>query len=333
MADTEIWNEERLLMLVKTQEPESLYLDYKACGSLTAEGKDKERIKNDIGRDVSAFANAGGGTIIYGIKEEKHGNGIPECIDDGFDPAEISKDWLDQVIEDRIRRKIDGIRIYPVPLTTTHPGRVAYVVEIPESTRAPHQAKDHIYYKRKERGNSPMEEYEVRDVSRRLETPDLRIEYFIGEENKEHQFSLTTVDLDLSLRAKITNDGPMPADHAVIELFFDRKISPSLPSGTTWKLGDFIYRESRILAKIYTFTWHVAEKTPIFEGYWFPVHNGGFSFRLPFNLDFDEVNCFFAWRIRAPRMKPKQGGAILNLDCATRTVRLVPMEESKLELI
>jgi len=39
-----------------------------------------ERNKNEISKDVSAFANSDGGTIIYGIEEEGH---LPKRIDGG----------------------------------------------------------------------------------------------------------------------------------------------------------------------------------------------------------------------------------------------------------
>ena len=51
------------------------------------------------------------------------------------------------------------------------PGQHAYVVYVPQSLRAPHQAGDRRYYKRYNAQSVPMEDYEVRDVARRTDTP------------------------------------------------------------------------------------------------------------------------------------------------------------------
>lgn len=78
------------------------------------------------------------------------------------------------MINSNIQRKIDGIRINPVGLKT---GKCIYVVSIPQSLRAPHMAKDNKYYKRFNFQSVPMEDYEVRDVARRQEGPDLRLNF------------------------------------------------------------------------------------------------------------------------------------------------------------
>src|SRR5437588_575425 len=89
------WNELRLLALISNQIEESDQLEYKGAKSLQKKG---ERM-DEIGKDVSSFANAGGGTIIYGVKEfddasRKH---LPERIDP-IDRVEITREWLEHVI-------------------------------------------------------------------------------------------------------------------------------------------------------------------------------------------------------------------------------------------
>ena len=71
--------EAELLALIANQVEENIHLDYKGGDSLQkTDGKKKE-----LSKDVSAFANSDGGTIIYGIKEfddvaRRH---LPEKID------------------------------------------------------------------------------------------------------------------------------------------------------------------------------------------------------------------------------------------------------------
>src|SRR5438128_6277596 len=111
------WTESDILKLITNQVQESLTLDYKACDALgRSDGKKKE-----VSKDVSAFANSAGGTIVYGVLENKH---FPTAIDAGYDPNDISKEWVEQVIKTNIQRRIDGIRINQVQLVQSAPGRV-----------------------------------------------------------------------------------------------------------------------------------------------------------------------------------------------------------------
>ncbi len=178
MRDPWLWTEDDLLLLIKNAERESLTLEHKTCPSL-ANG---DREKKEISKDVSAFANSAGGVIVYGMKENGH---VPTALDAGYDPGDITKEWLEQVINSNIQRKIDGVRINQIQLTTQAPGRVAYVVHVPQSYRAPHQANDKKFYKRYEFESKPMEEYEIRDCARRLETPDIRTALSFNREKEQ----------------------------------------------------------------------------------------------------------------------------------------------------
>ena len=81
--------------LIDQKVEESLELEYKGPDALGAtDGK-----KNEISKDVSAFANSAGGTIIYGIVES---SGPPPRVPvemNGVNPSTYSKEWLEQVIE------------------------------------------------------------------------------------------------------------------------------------------------------------------------------------------------------------------------------------------
>lgn len=164
------WDENDLLMLINTGVKESIELDYKRCDSLgKSDGK-----KAEISKDISALANSAGGTIIYGMVEDGH---VPTKIDEGYDLSVISKEWLEQIINSNIHRRIDGIRINQIELTT---GKVVYAVYVPQSSHAPHQAVDKRFYKRFNFESKPMEEYEIRDVSRRSDSPDLNLTFEVA---------------------------------------------------------------------------------------------------------------------------------------------------------
>ena len=139
-------------------------LDYKASPSLTKDNK----ARDELCKDVSAFANSAGGQIIYGIEERDR---KPVKVDQGSD---VTREWIEQVIDSNVQPRIEGLLITPVPVGN---GRHAYVLTIPQASgRAPHQAPDHKYYKRQNFQSVPMEDYEIRDAFRRATTPDLYVE-------------------------------------------------------------------------------------------------------------------------------------------------------------
>ena len=140
------WNEEEVLQLIRNTQEEFLELDFKRGDSL----KNTDQNKKEISKDVSAFANTIGGTIVYGIEE----------------------DWLDQVINSNIQPRIPGIRITPINLTSV-PDSAVYVVTIPEGATAC-QAADKRYYKRFNFESVPMYDYEIRQILNRVVRPSYR---------------------------------------------------------------------------------------------------------------------------------------------------------------
>jgi schlafen family protein len=171
---SEPWTEERIQSYIDGQIEENWGLEYKA-----AAGLDKLK-KDEITKDVSAFANAAGGTIIYGVREfkEEGKKHLPEKIDP-VDRREFSKEWLEHIIGN-IQPRLNPI-IYPVKLSSVDE-HVAYVVEISQGTTA-HQSTDGRYYKRQNFEVVRMADYEIRDVMQRRTQPrfqtvaSIRIKY------------------------------------------------------------------------------------------------------------------------------------------------------------
>ena len=146
---------------------ENARLEYKAAGSLgRSDGK-----KREITKDVSSFANASGGTIIYGIFETQSEDGVrlPEKVDP-VNANEYSKEWLDQIIG-QIRPKISGLQISAICVGPADYDYV-YVISVPQGSTA-HQALDCRYYARRNFEATAMVDYEVRDVMQRTIHPTL----------------------------------------------------------------------------------------------------------------------------------------------------------------
>jgi hypothetical protein len=298
------WDESDLLALITAGARESVQFEFKQCDALAkTDGKRKE-----VSKDVSAFANSAGGTIVYGMIENGH---VATALDGGYDPDDITKEWLDQVINSCIQRRIDGVRIRQVELRTHAPGRVAYVVCVPQSTRAPHQAADKRFYKRYNFESQPMEEYEIRDVARRAESPNLSLAYNITPTGSTPP---TWV-----LRPVIKNDAATPARYIVIALLLDAKIEvhgkPAEVSddGLVTAAIDGTPCQLRRLTILYG---GGLSNFPIFEGPSFNVLSQGITVGLR-----DAGHYLLAWELRSPSMTPKCGSFILCCDGMNATIQ------------
>jgi Putative DNA-binding domain len=191
---------------------ESLTLDYKASPSL---GKaDKQR--DELCKDVTAFANSAGGQIVYGMVDDKQ---VPVRLDDGADPS-ITKEWVEQVIDSCVQPRIEGLLIHPIQLAKG----LGFAVTIPAATsRAPHQAPDKRYYRRQNFQSVAMEDYEVRDTLRRATTPDLFLElaFAMGPTVAPTFGNQHEVSNPITILATLMNRSNQPAFHALIKIGID----------------------------------------------------------------------------------------------------------------
>src|SRR5678809_125863 len=141
--------------LVRNRVPEDLHLEYKS-----GRPKDINPFKEDIGQDISAFANSDGGTLIIGVSEKDN---HPVQID-GIDDKKLSREQVGQVVATKIRPPIPGLRIFPMPGSQN---KSVLVVSVPRSDEAPHQGSNHKYYRRFEHHNQPLAHHEIEDLRRR----------------------------------------------------------------------------------------------------------------------------------------------------------------------
>jgi len=155
---------------INDQIEENHRLEYKAAGSLVK----TDKARREITKDVSAMANADGGIIIYGVSEHPEHRHLPEKIDP-IDRSQISKEWLEQNINN-IQPPIEGVEVYPIPLSADDPNLVVYVVEIPQSDTA-HQATDCTYYYRFNFEVRCMTDTQVRDVMGRSKYPKIELSF------------------------------------------------------------------------------------------------------------------------------------------------------------
>jgi len=287
------WDEADILSLIKDKVQESLTLDYKKSDALArTEGK-----KTELSKDVSAFANSTGGVILYGMEEDKH---YPIKIDGGLDPDDISKEWIEQVINSTIHPKIDGLRINQIALNQSSPGRVMYAVTIPAATfRAPHQANDKRYYKRYNFQSVPMEDYEIRDTYRRASSPDLWVHFrFDAGTTSQINFSPEKeVSESIGLFADIGNRSHEPALYYVVTILLDELFKPVSTGGWT-PSGTVKTAEGRSL-KSFAKNFGIPGSLPVFREMMFTLFEPPIMFTVEANT-LQWPDFYLGYDIRAP---------------------------------
>ncbi|OXG05107.1 putative DNA-binding protein [Flavobacterium araucananum] len=170
-----VYNLEYLNNLIESKLEESLYLEYKSAASL-----DKQNNKTtEISKDVSAFANSDGGVLIYGIHEDDKNELLPKSLDP-ICKKDFSKEWLEQIIQDKIQPRLEKIKIHPIEIDSN---QIIYVVEIEKSNTA-HQAFDKKYYKRFNFNSTAMNDYEIRDIFNRAKNPEISLEFRFIDQRK-----------------------------------------------------------------------------------------------------------------------------------------------------
>lgn len=140
--------------LLKEQIPEGLRLEYKA----KPPDLDDKNQKKEFLRDVTAFANAHGGYIIYGIEEE---DGKPKALVGVNLPS--SEDAFKQRITNLLRDAVE-------PPITQHEaaflevdGRRLLLLRIPKSYTGPHRISREDFFTRNTVGKHPMSVEELRN--------------------------------------------------------------------------------------------------------------------------------------------------------------------------
>ncbi|WFU77402.1 ATP-binding protein [Bradyrhizobium sp. CIAT3101] len=202
--------EEQLKALVDDVVKESLHIEYKASDAVD---KRDDRKKKEIARDVSAFANADGGQIIYGMKENKDQE--PDGLDAGLDPREYPESWFEQILQQHVMPPLKA-RPYHVPLSS---GRVAVVIDIQASSGEPHQT-DGRYYRRHNFNRLPMEHYEVKQMFYRTTTPDLFAELSLSRgDNTEIAYNFQEeYTQPISIGVVLANKSAQPAFYSVLQI-------------------------------------------------------------------------------------------------------------------
>lgn len=182
-----------LRALVTDEVPEGKTIEYKRALPDNTHDDIREFLA-----DVSSFANAAGGHLIFGIEEEA---GVPVnlCGLQGIDPdAEILR--LENRVRDCIEPRIPGVSMRTVPLQASG---VVIIIRILRSWAQPHVVKRQRhwrFYSRNSAGKYPLDVSELRGLFLLSETTAERIRQFRAERLAKIVADETPVALDEAAR-------------------------------------------------------------------------------------------------------------------------------------
>lgn len=154
---------EDLQRLVMNRVAESRSIEYKQA---LPGGADAD--KREFLGDVSAFANAVGGDLLYGVTEVRENNkptGVPESIDGlGAVNTDLEMRRLDNILRDGLQPRIQGLQYQWVEGATSGP---VLIIRVPRSWAGPHMVVFQQlgrFYARNAAGKYPLDVIELRQA-------------------------------------------------------------------------------------------------------------------------------------------------------------------------
>lgn len=316
------WDEAYLNTLCKDGEQEGQYIDFKSGDEFNfkfQEGKKREELKKELSRDVSAFGNADGGRIVYGIKTRQENN---IDIADHIEPVKISN-ISDLWFSDVIRNKCFPPPLFSIETIPTKDGTV-FVLDIGRSSE-PIQADDYIYYQRVASGKQALRAFQIEDIRRRQTSPLLKASlkisgtkfgeaYWCDLNPKNQRFTVP-------LEGIVANDSITPAKNVQLHLLVVTT-SNGVELAVRPENGVYMLKErERSQFDFVKFHWRGNEQKasfkselvrtwgsndlPIFKEMPQPINPSGISLNF---AGHDEKACFLLYEIYAPGMTPVNGG-------------------------
>jgi len=190
---------------------------------------------DELAKQLSAFANTGGGALIYVVDDRgrvDHG-GVSRVIKG----RKSTKDWLESFIPSATEFEIVGVNVREIvaqqAASSIQPDKALFVVEIPDSERAPHQSvRDKRYYVRLGGRSQPASHRLIEDIRNRSTHPNVElsaVEILNLSAQRQVLFDQQQLrhggEVRFSFRIRLRNQGSLKASNVAF-LF-----SPSLGVG------------------------------------------------------------------------------------------------------
>jgi len=197
--------------LIANREPEGLYLDFKRGASLSLGSND---CRTELVKDCTGFANAAGGTIIYGIAEaEIDGVAVAAELAPVMD-SRATRDWIGEVLRSNSSPPLTRFHVSELPQAMG--GRVV-AIEVEAASTAHQSLRDHKYYQRSGAATVPMVDFQIRDVMARRSKPEASVNFRFGRVSRTAALHRNTLEVAVENTGAVTLekwwlDIELPAD-------------------------------------------------------------------------------------------------------------------------
>jgi hypothetical protein len=202
---------------------------------LTISGVNQDDVFNELAKQLSAFANTGGGQIIYGVTDggAVDNGGVARTVKG----RQSTEEWLEDVIPTLTDYEIVGFNVYEIAPKTSRSAidanKSLYVVDVPDSERAPHQSKrDCKYYVRLASKSQPASHRLLEDIRNRVRHPRVEVydprildATYVADPNQSRD------SLRITLEVGVRNIGRILAAHTALLFAGSTPLSLSLGGG------------------------------------------------------------------------------------------------------
>lgn len=214
------WTEEDILNL-PAGEHDWFEIKGRKAIDLSLDGVNEAKIALSLSQEVSAFANSGGGQIIFGISDQRILS-TPRSVDDGGVSLTFkrpnTKEWLESWVATLVEPRLRNFNIYVVTKngesSQIEVGRGLFILDIASSSDAPHQARDNRYYVRAASHSRPANHQMVVDIFNRRQHPQFEVELYHRPARLPHMKKP-----HLALGGKFTNTGRVMAHYVNLLLY------------------------------------------------------------------------------------------------------------------
>ena len=188
--------------LVADQTPEGPHVDFKR--DLPAAWDNAT--KHEFLADVSAFANTGGGDVIYGIGEDGNAQAsalVPQVLGNVDQEVRRLQDFLLNSVEPRL----PGAQVHPVEVNVNGTAGHAIIVRTPQSWAGPHRVKTNQHFFLREGARK-----------RQLDVPEIRGLFLRSDSEAQRVRDFRTERLGKILSGEAPHrlvDGPALVVHVV----------------------------------------------------------------------------------------------------------------------